>query len=264
MLTKNNLVKISNPLSEDLNIMRRRVFTGLFKNLVHNYRHGSEYGRIFETGHVFYKDDSEYKQKLHLSMCSWGQKQSLWQKEAARACVYDIKSNVESVLRNLQVPSWQWRDFPQGKTPKYLHPYQTAVLFLEGRMVGFIGSLHPSLLDNYKIRTSVAMAELDLEKVMRGQPRLAKAKAISKFPAVTRDFSFVLSKDRKVSEVIQKIKKIGGKVLQTVDVFDEFTGGQLENDDRSVSFRLTYQDMDGTLDEKRLIQLQKDMLEKVK
>ena len=257
-------VSVSNPLSEDLNVMRRRVFSSLFKNLVHNYRHGSEYGRLFESGHVFYKEGEAYKQNMHLGICAWGQKNSLWQKEKERSCVYDVKATVENVLSHLGIPNWQWRDFPEEQVPHYLHPFQSTVLFLEGRMVGFIGSLHPSLLEDYKVRNSVAMGEFDVQKIMRGQPRVPKAKAISKFPAVTRDFSFVISDDRKVDEVLAKIRKLGGKLLQSVEVFDEFRGGNLQENERSVSFRLTYQDMDGTLDEKRLAQLQKDMLEKVK
>ena len=261
----NEAVKISNPLSEDLNVMRRRVFSSLFKNLVHNFRHGSEYGRLFESGHVFYKQDQDYQQNLHIAMTAWGQKNSVWQKEKERPAVYDIKAAIENVLSNLNIPNWQWRDFPEGQVPQYLHPFQSTVLFLEGRMVGFIGSLHPSLLEEYKVRSTVAMGEFDLQKIMRGQPKTPKATAVSKFPAVTRDFSFVLSEERKVAEVIQKIRKVGGKLLQSVEVFDEFRGGgNLQEGERSVSFRLTYQDMDGTLDEKRLSQLQKDMLEKVK
>ncbi|MCB9025329.1 MAG: phenylalanine--tRNA ligase subunit beta [Bdellovibrionaceae bacterium] len=260
LVTIAEAVKISNPISEDYNVMRRRVFTGLFKNLVYNYRHGSEYGRLFETGHVFYSSGEEYKQNMHLGLCAWGQKNQLWQKEKSRPVVYDVKTAIENLLESLHIPSWQWREFPQGKVPTYLHPYQTTVLFLEGRMVGYMGSLHPSLLDDNKIRTGAAMAELDMQKIMRGQPRVPQAKAISKFPAVTRDFSFVMSSEAKVSDRIQKMKKISGSLLQKVEVFDEFTGGQLKEGERSVSFRLTFQDMDGTLNEQRLAQLQKEML----
>ncbi|MCB0392585.1 MAG: phenylalanine--tRNA ligase subunit beta, partial [Bdellovibrionales bacterium] len=255
-------IKISNPISEDLNVMRRRIFTTLFKNLVHNFRHGSNFGRLFETGHVFYKQNGEYLQNLHLGLCAWGQKAGLWQKDNDRPAVYDIKASIENLLLQLNISQWQWREIPE--VPEFLHPYQSSALFLEGRIVGFIGSLHPSLLEEYKIRATAAMGELDVAKLMRGQPRIPKIQTISKFPAVTRDFSFVLSKEQKVYDILTKIKKVGGKLLQEVEVFDEFQGGQLVEGERSVSFRLTYQDMDGTLDEARLSQLQNDILAKVK
>ena len=250
-------VKIINPLSEDLNGMRRRLFTSLFKNIIHNYRHGSDYGRLFETGHVFYKKEEGYGENSHMAMCAWGQKNLLWQKDKDRPVVYDIKATMESLLQSWQISSWQWRDFPEGKAPIYLHPHQAALLFLEGRMVGFIGSLHPRLLEEYKVRTNMAMGEFDLHKLMRGQPRIPQVKPISKFPAVIRDFSFVLDEDKKVSDLIIKMKKVGGKLLQKVDVFDEFRGESFKKGQRSVSFRLTFQDMDGTLDESRLAELQK-------
>lgn len=261
-ISEDGVVQLANPLSEDFNIMRRRVFTGLFKNLIHNYRHGSDYGRLFETGHVFWKNNDEYQQRLHLGLIAWGQKKSLWQKEEVkRPCVFDVKSAIENILVSLNLPDWQWKNFPTGRVPKYLHPYQSATLFVEGRVIGFIGSVHPSRLESFKIRETVAMGELDLDKLMRNQPRQPKVKAISKFPSVTRDYSFVLSREQKAADLVQKIRKVGGGILQSVLIFDEFKGGHLKEGERSVSLRISFQDLDGTLDEAKLDQLQNKILE---
>jgi len=245
-------IALRNPLSEDLNVMRVSLLPGLIKNLCHNYRHGNTTGRLFEVGYTFRRGPEGYVQDPRLSLVAWGPVAGLWQKsEEAHLEFYDLKARLQMLTDKLLISQVQWRDW--APTGPLLHPAQTASLFVEGRSIGFFGTLHPQFLLKEKIRVGVAVAELDLKALGRGQPRLVKYKSISKFPSVERDLAFVMPKSMRAQEVMTEIKMSGGELLQGVEVFDVFEGGaQLPPEHVSVAFRMIFQDLKETLTEERM------------
>src|SRR5206468_2195708 len=90
-------------------------------------------------------------------------------------------------------------------TPTLVHPSQAASVFVEGRNVGFIASVHPKWSSDEKVRIPVAIGEIDLRALSRGQPRTVKFKSVAKFPAVERDLAFVLPKTMLASDVAAEI-----------------------------------------------------------
>ncbi|MGE3386086.1 MAG: phenylalanine--tRNA ligase subunit beta, partial [Bdellovibrionales bacterium] len=170
-------VMLKNPLNEELDVMRVSLLPGLFKNALHNYRYGNEIGRLFELGYVFGKAEQGYRQTPRLSLVAWGQKQALWNQADKRSVVYDLKGALESVLEKLNITNYQWQTLKN--VPSLFHPVQTVALFCEGRAVGIVGALHPALVESEKLRITLALAELDFDKLMRGQPRLPKAQSLA-------------------------------------------------------------------------------------
>jgi phenylalanyl-tRNA synthetase beta chain len=255
-------VRVRNPLSEELGVMRESLLPGLFQNLLHNYRHGKESGRLFELDFVFGKTDKGYEQKSRLSLMAWGQREALWDKaQSDRPVLFDLKASLDRTLGRLLITSVEWRSLKKDDVPEFLHPKQCAGVFLEGRFVGFIGSLHPKILSENKIRHSVAVAELDMLAVMRGQPKALKAKSISKFPTVERDLAVVMPSEIAAGAVVREIQKAGVPLVQSVEVFDVYTGGNLGAGERSVTFRMLCQKMDGTLSDDELKSLQMKVIE---
>ncbi len=259
-------VKIKNPLNEDLDVMRVSLLPHLFRNVLHNVRYGCELGRIFEMGQVFRKQNEDYQQTARLALAAWGQKSGLWNRDLARPVIYDLKAAVELVLESLGVgpQSWSWQSLKSELVPSLFHPGQCASLFLEGRQVGVIGTLHPNWQADEKIRPTVAFGEFDFSALMRGQPRALKIQSPSKYPIVERDLALVIRKDLKVSEVTKEMKKIAGDVLRGTEVFDVFQGGQLAEDQRSVAIRMLFQDQNGTFNEAQLSDLQSRLIEGLK
>lgn len=248
-------VALRNPLSVELNTMRVSLLPGLFKNAMDNIRHGHLMGRLYECGSVF-AGGTSYDEFLNLGLIGWGQQDSLWLKNAKRFVVYDVKSAIEELLTHLNISSFQWKGLDPGNTPDFLHPKQCAGLFVEGRFLGVLGSLHPQLIAENKMRTTVAVAELDVEKLMRGQPKPVKLKELSTFPAVERDLAFLVPNSVSVGDVLKELVKAGGEILRAVDIFDEFTGPGIPEGYRSVAFRFLCQDSKGTLTEEVLASMQ--------
>src|SRR5690606_25315809 len=103
-----------------------------------------------------------------------------------------VKSNIESILTNLSIKTWQWEAC--DKLP-FIHPGQAATLKVEGKIVGYLGVLHPKLAEQEKVRVPVVLAELNLDTLSKGQPRTKRTKHISKSPSVERDLAFVMPED---------------------------------------------------------------------
>ncbi len=247
-------VALMNPLNEEIGVMRTSLMPGLIKNLIYNSRNGNSFGQLFELGFGHYKEVGEYPQEARLGFAFWGSESNLWSKSTAPS-VMALKGVIENLLKQLGFSKWKWVALNSSTAPDFVHPGQAASLILEGKSIGFIGTLHPSLASEHKVRETAAVGELLLEKLVASQPRPLKYQPISKMPAVDRDLAFVMPKDLAVSEVETEMRKVGGELLKEVRVFDVYEGTGLQPGQRSVAFRLLFQSKDATLEDAQINEL---------
>jgi phenylalanyl-tRNA synthetase beta chain len=161
--------------------------------------------------------------------------------------VFEVKAAIEALLESLKIKSFQFQTPAIKDMPIFLHQGQCAVLMVEGKKVGFLGSLHPGLRDENKIRVPVVLVELDLGALYKGQPRLDRFESVSKFPKVERDLALLMDKAIKASDVTREIKKLAGVLMVDCQIFDLYEGDKLEKGQKSVAFRLSFQDKNATL-----------------
>lgn len=259
-------IRIMNPLNEEMDVMRSSLSFGLFKNLNTNFHYGNMHGRLFEIGSAFHvKEDGGYGENTRLGVALWGRAQNLWNKSLDYPLVFELKAAVEVLLKSLNISAYTWvTPANKNEVPAFLHQGQFAQLLVEGKKVGFIGTLHPVLLDENKIRVPAALAELDLDQLYKGQPRPYRIQSVSKFPVVERDFAFVMPKTLKVGDVLKDIRKAGGPLLLNVDVFDLYEGEKMEAGKKSVAIRLWLQDKNATLQEAQITEVTNKVLESLK
>lgn len=257
-------VSILNPLNEELDVMRSTLGFGLYRNISHNFHAGNQVGRLFEVGSVFSKNDNVYVEKRRLALGIWGEVQGLWATPQKVPIVFDLKASVESILKQFNLTSFTWTSLDQNLAPEFLHFGQAAQLVVEGKKVGCIGTVHPGLLEDDKIRVPVALAELDLEKIYQGQPRPVRAQSFSRFPSVERDLALKMKKETQVGEVLRDIRKAGGGLLSQVDVFDIYEGDKIESGFKSVAIRLYLQDKEATLQDSQINEAQNKILDLLK
>ncbi|MEK6772889.1 MAG: phenylalanine--tRNA ligase subunit beta [Bdellovibrionota bacterium] len=259
-------IQLLNPLNEDLNIMRSTLTFGLTKNLLTNFHYGNKSGRLFEIGRCFSKEpSSEAYEQNRLSLLAWGHPENLWNKNTNAPLVFEIKAAIESLLKQLRIQAYSW-ETPQDKglVPHFLHMGQFVHLLVEGKKLGYLGSLHPVWLEENKVRCSAAVAEIDLEALYKGQPRQLRFLPVSKFPMVERDFAFVMTKTVKVDEVLKAAKKLGGNLLSHSEVFDVYQGDKMEAGKKSVAIRLIFQDIHATLQDAQIQEVQNKIIEGLK
>ena len=248
LLTSEEAIGLLNPLSDDLNVMRSTLSFGLFQNANYNFHQGNEFGKLFEVGSTFSKSDKgEYVESLRLGIMAWGWDKQLWDKQES-PLVFHVKGALEALFRNFNFSAVNFVNFSdKGSVPQFLHRGQNVCIQLEGKVIGFLGSVHPQILEEQKIRVPMAICEIDLTSVLKGLSRSSKFKSVSKYQKVVRDLSLVMENKISVGDVMKEINKSGGNNLVDVDVFDIYQGDKLEKGQKSITFRLCYQDQHATL-----------------
>ncbi len=238
-------VVIKNPLSEDLNSMRRLACFSLWKNTIENFHMGNDRGQLFEIGPAFFKENGGFAESQRLAFTSWGSDFGLYAHPIPN--VYKIRSSIEKLFQLLSITSYTFKTLDE-KVP-FLHHGQSSAIVVEGKTVGFIGTVHPQLIQQEKIRVDVALAELNLDILTQGQPRPLRFKSVSSFQAVDRDFSFVVDADKSMGDFIADVKKSIGALCKDVRIFDIYQGDKLDKNQKSVSIRVTMQSPDQDLPE---------------
>lgn len=257
-------VRLRNPLSDDLDVMRSGLSFGLFRNLLSNVRHGNDEGFLYEIGSAFASVDTGYREVTRFGLIAWGRPRSLWTKSANHPVIFDLKAAVEALLEALRITSYTWlMPSDRGEAISFCHPGQFAQLIVEGKKAGFIGTLHPVLLAEDKIQAPAAIGEFDMDLLLKGQPRPYRADTLSKFPAVERDFAFLMPRNLRVGDVLKEIRKAAGSLLVDLDVFDVYEGEKLEMGQKSVAIRLVYQDKNATLQDAQIQEVQSKILNQV-
>lgn len=233
-----NVVKISNPLGEDFSVMRTTTLNGMLNSLSTNYNRRNEEAGLFEIGKVYIPkalpltELPNEPQKLTIGMYG-------------KMDFYGLKGIVE-YLFNILGMSEKIEYSPENNI-SWMHPGRTASVSINGESFGYLGELHPAVANNYSIGTRVYIAVLDVEAMIDAANMVSVYKALPKFPAVTRDISMVINEDVFVKEIENVIKKKGGKLLETINLFDVYQGSQIEKGFKSVSYSITFRAPDRTL-----------------
>lgn len=255
-------VRVLNPLSEDHNVMRSSLLPGLIKNMAHNDRRETHQGRLFEEGYSFSGDSQGgYHQERRLALAAWGDPQRLW--DSTCPLVFQVKSDVEQFLKELKSQSFRWEPMAAEDVPELFHPGQCVSLFYEGKTVGILATMHPQVCQSLKIRVSAVVAEFNLDLLLKGQPRSAKVKTPPKFPPIERDLAFTIPKELPAATVMAEMKKVAGKLLREIYVFDVYEGSNLEEGQRSIGFRLIYQNPQETMSDEQVLSLQESLINSV-
>lgn len=256
----NQPISVLNPLNSDLNVMRLSLLPGLFQNLIYNYNHNQKLGKLFELGTVFNKKEQAYNEQFFLSFISWGNEEALWSKSKT-PLVFQLKGRIEAILKSLKL-SFKWQVIKDvNLCPDFLHPKRSLALQIRGKLVGYLGEMHPLLLQKHKIRLNVAVAEFNTELFNKNSLLCDSTALTGKYPSVTRDLSVLCPKTLLSEEISQLIKKTAGKDFVSCNIFDIYEPKDKEK--LSVTFRLVVQNAEKTYSEEDLQHLQSSIFKKL-
>ena len=257
-------VELANPMNEELPVMRESLLPSLLKNMVFNNRHGNHYGRLFEISPIQYKEMEGFGEQTRLSLIFWGQTQGLWSLEEDNQVIYELKSTVENLLKNYDNRKWRFETVSREQCPGGFHPGQSLSLFYGGQSIGFLGSMHPALKEENKIRTQVAWAEFNLDELQRKRVSIQKFKTLPKYPAVERDVAFLVDQELGAGPIGLEIKKAAGPLLTHYEVFDVYQDKKLKaSGHKSIAFRLRFQSEKETLNDERVNELHGEVIRSV-
>jgi phenylalanyl-tRNA synthetase beta chain len=233
-------IALANPISADLGVMRTSLLPGLVSALGANRRRQQERVRLFEVGNVFREGEAE---ALRIAGVVCGAAFAEQWGDARRAVdFFDVKGDLESLFA-LTNAAHEFRSVPAALP--YLHPGQSAALHRGGKLVGYLGALHPDLARTLGIEDDLFMFELDADVVAARS--LPKAEAISRYPSVRRDLSFELPDGVPYAQVEASIRDAVGETLSDIVLFDRYAGPNLGPGIKSLAMGLILQDRYRTL-----------------
>ena len=240
------LVSVNNPISQNMRIMRPSLLPGLLNTVSYNQNQGIDQIKIFEIGSIFQKSSINKIKETELigGLISGLKAKHSWSGSKRPLDFFDLKGDVESILGDSS-----GYVFKKGELP-YLHPGKTAFIVKGNNQIGYIGSLHPKLVDELDLKQDVHFFEMQVEKI--SLKRKVKFKNFSRFPLAQRDLSFILDQGIPSSEVKGIISSKAGPNLKGINLFDVYEGKGIPAGKKSLTFSLNWQTADRTLTDKEI------------
>ncbi len=249
------MVKVLDPMTDEHAVMRYSLLASLMNIYTYNKARGINDIHIFEMGNGFYKENGEYKEEMRLAALLAGE--SKYGFETIKFNFYDIKGILEDLLDYL---GYQDRySLVTENLPKELHPYQSASVVVNGKTVGIIGKIAPSFN-----KDDIYVLELSINKLLENRVKGIQVAEISKYPNILKDVAFILDKDIIASDVQKEIKRLGGKLLRDIEIFDCYQGDKIAKDKKSLAFKLTFNDMNRTLTDDEVMEIFNKIIEGIK
>lgn len=217
------VIELVNPITSELDIMRRSLLPNLMKRVGDNNARGLVNLSMFEIGEVFY-DDIPTAQKINLAVVRTGEVNAkTWRAHAHEVDVFDVKADLQAILSALNL-SIKGISFDTKNIAEYMHPYRSALLKMGPKVIGLIGELHPRMNKVFGIKEKVSMLELDLSAIALPKKTGTAKKTFmpSSYQSVERDFAFVLKSDVLAADLLKVVEKAGGNLVKEVHVFDEY------------------------------------------
>ncbi len=230
-----NSVVISNPLGEDTSVMRTIALPSMLEVLARNYNFNNANVALFEIATVYIptEPDKLPNENKVISVGMYGD-----------CDFYTVKGICENVLKLAAIEDYTFEAVSDN--PSY-HSGRCARIIAGDRQIGILGEIHPLTLANYDIGTRVYAAELDFDAIFALMNPNKMYTPLPKYPASTRDFSFVCDEALEVGTIFASAKRAGGKLCEDVSLFDIYRGPQVGENKKSVSIRVTLRAADRTL-----------------
>ncbi|MBE5854076.1 MAG: phenylalanine--tRNA ligase subunit beta [Lachnospiraceae bacterium] len=233
-------IRIANPLGEDYAIMRTVSLNGMLTSLSTNYNRRNGDCRLYELGNIYLPKALPLTElpdeRMQFTLGFYGD-----------GDFFTMKGVVEEFLSQIGMNGKVSYDGKHGKT--FLHPGRGAVMSYEGKVIGFLGEVHPEVCKNYDMKCRAYVAVLDMPEILPFATFDRKYEGIAKFPAVSRDLSMVVPKEIPVGDIEAMISQRAGKLLEEVKLFDVYEGDQIKAGFKSVAYSITFRAKDRTLEE---------------
>ncbi len=234
-------IRIANPLGEDFSVMRTTPLNGMLTSLATNYNRRNKDVRLFEAANVYIPkalpltELPDERGEFTLGMYGEG------------ADFFTMKGVAEEILAALGMKEQMQCDPDAGKP--FLHPGRQAKLVYDGKVIGYLGEVHPDVLSIYGIGDRAIIAVLDMPEILDFADFNHHYEGIAKYPAVTRDISMLVPKKVLAGQIEKVIREKGGHILESYRLFDIYEGAQIGENHKSMAYSLTFRNKEKTLED---------------
>lgn len=234
-------ITIANPQGEDYSIMKTTPLNGMLVSLARNFNRRNKDVKLYEMAKIYLPKSlplTEYAdERVQFTLGFYGE-----------GDFFTMKGVVEEFLERAGMHDIVDYDPNAGKN--FLHPGRQANIIYQGKVIGYMGEVHPEVCENYDMKTRAYIAVLDMPVITEMATFDRHFKGIAKHPAVNRDISMVVKKDILVGQIEKVIREKGGHHLESYHLFDIYEGSQIKPGYKSVAYSITFRANDRTLEEK--------------
>lgn len=253
-----NLVRLMNPLSSDLNVMRETLLFGGLETIARNANHKNPDLKLFEFGNCYYYREEKrneekalapYSESYHLALWLTGKdKQGSWIHADEDNNAYMLKAYVENILGRVGL---HMRDLTIENLSTDIYASAVVIKTQGGKRLAMIGTVTRKLLKQFDIDNAVYFADINWIEVMRSIRSLKVSfKELPKFPAVRRDLALLIDKNVQFAQIEKLVFDADRKLVKSVNLFDVYEGKHLETGKKSYAISITLQDENQTLNDK--------------
>ncbi len=246
-----DFAELINPLGVDYSVMRTTLISNMLKVISRNYNRKVDSSFFYEIGNVFFPKErpviSIPEEKRTLALGGYGEKIDF----------YLLKEVVEILLSRLGIKDIEF--IRETNNPTF-HPGRTAKVLVEDEVIGIIGEIHPDVMENFNIKERVYVGQIDYDKVTKLANLNISYKELPKYPAMVRDLALVVDKSILVGELEKVIKRNGKGLIESIDLFDIYTGDQIPEGKKSVAYSVVYRSKDRTLTDEEVNSLQENLI----
>ncbi|WOI53284.1 phenylalanine--tRNA ligase subunit beta [Parvularcula sp. LCG005] len=246
-------LKLSNPISSDLDTMRPGALPNLVAAIGRNVARGASTVRLFEIGGRYNTDQPSGQESL-LCAVAFGAEAKLWNTAPSAPDVFTMKSLALSTLEALDVAVGNLMTLPQG--PAYFHPGRKGQLGLGPKnIIAQFGEIHPAVLKSMDVAGPVAAMEIFIDNIPAPKNKGARTKPAlnaSALMPVRRDFAFVVKDDVKAEALLKAVRGADKRLISAVRLFDVYQGTGVPEGHKSIALEITLQPTDKTLTDEEI------------
>jgi phenylalanyl-tRNA synthetase beta chain len=256
------------PMSEERSVLRTTLIAQLIETAVYNRNRKNESAALFEIGSVFHTDEEQLTrlpQEKHrfASLLTGNKSEAGWNSKAVAYDFYDAKGIVETLAEALGLTA---KISYAAAQPEHFHPGRTASVALEtphgAVVIGYIGQLHPALQVEWDMADTY-LIELGLDEIYDEASSDIEYKPLPKYPAMERDIAVVVDSEVAAGSLTDSAWQTAGELLESVRVFDVYTGERLGAGKKSVAIALVYRHAERTLTDEEVTVLHGQVVQKL-
>ncbi|HZV63129.1 MAG TPA: phenylalanine--tRNA ligase subunit beta [Methylophilaceae bacterium] len=238
LLGNTDPIPLKNPIASDMSVMRSGLWGGLLDTLVYNLNRKQERVRLFEIGAAYLRDGTGYQEVTRVSGLAYGAfAPEQWAQTTREVDFFDVKAEVDALTQNLA-------EYAPVQHPA-LHPGQTARVMLAGKVIGWLGKLHPKWQQQYELPRGAILFELDAEALLNRT--LPQYQELPKSPPVRRDIAVLVDENVPVQAILDTVRNAKISLLHSVALFDLYKGKGIPESKKSLAFLVLMQDTQKTL-----------------
>lgn len=269
-LSSSEVVEVMNPISKDMAAMRTSLIPNMLEVIRNNIYHQTKNMNLFEIGRTYLKisqangkceavENYKEEEKIILAKTGLANLQN-WAKNERISDIFDIKGEVEDLLLKFRLDKYKFIPY---STTKALVEMPVSIE-INQIVVGYLGKIQRQLLKQYDIEQDVYFAELNLD-ILKSLLKIEKHyKPLPNYPMVIRDLAFITDKIVPVAEMQETIYKAGGELLKRVEIFDLYSGDQIDSDKKSCAFTLQFLSEERTLTDEEIEKVIDRIVEEMK